>query len=169
LHFAVSTTVSYPVISSFRITKVRVFAVAEGGSGTELNTAALTFYGGLYGKNVERACNGTSATPGILVESPPPKTMCNEWHSIPITGSISGNGEPILLINSQTTGVIVDISLEFVMIDGTGLSTSGIPLTVSGATAFNLYTNYLDNSTSSGGVGNQNLFPVGRGSLAAYG
>jgi len=166
-HVATTAVVSYGVIGAFRIRRVKMFTIAEGGSGTEFNTIALTFQGGLYGRNQEFTAAGSSAMPGVISQTPPKDSSAAFWHSVPLTGAISGNGEPLLFINSQTTGVIVDLDIEFTLCDGSGLM--GAALTVVAATAGVFYTNNLDNSTSSGGVGNNNLIPVGRTSLQGVG
>jgi len=167
LHMGISSGTSYGIIGSFKINKVRAYTIAEGGSGTELNTVAVTFLGGLFGKNEEYVATGSSAMPGVIEKVPPVSSTAGFWHSVQMTGSISGAGEPLLFLNSQTTGVIIDIDMCFTLIDGTGYPPPN-SLTTAGA-ANTLYTNNLDNSSASGAVGNQNLFPVGRGFLAAFG
>jgi len=168
LHVATAANVSYPIISSFKILRVAAYTFAEGGSGTEVNTVAVTFLGGQFGKNVEFTATGSAAQPGVVNQLTPANSSASFWRSQPQSGAISGNGEPLLFINSQTTGVILDIDLLFSLTDGAG-NPPGAALTTALATVGYLYTNDLDNSTSSGAVGNQNLIPVGRGPLAANG
>jgi len=168
LHFATAANVSYPIISAFKILCVRAYTLAEGGSGTEVNTVAVTYLGGQYGKNVEYAVTGSSAITGVISKPPPRNSSAAFWRSQPIAGAVSANGEPLLFLNSQTTGVIIDILLLYNLIDGLGNPASGA-LTCAGATVGTLYSNNLDNSTSSGASGNNNLVPVGRGPLAAFG
>jgi len=168
LHVATAANVSYPIIAAFKILRVSAFTFAEGGSGTEVNTVAVTFLGGQYGKNVEYTATGSSAEPGIVSKPTPRNSSAAFWRSQPLTGAVSANGEPLLFLNSQTTGVIIDVELLFNLIDGLG-SPAGAALTCAGATVGTLYTNLLDNSTPSGAAGNQNLTPVGRGPLAAFG
>jgi len=168
LHVATAAAVSYPIISGFRINTVRAYTLAEGGSGTEVNSVAVTFLGGQYGKNVEYAVTGSSAITGVISKSPPRDSSASFWRSQPIAGAVSANGEPLLFLNSQTTGVIIDLAISFNLIDGLG-NPAAAALTCAGATVGTLYTNNLDNSTSSGASGNNNLVPVGRGPLAAFG
>ncbi len=168
LHLATGATVSYPIIASYKVNRVTAYTIAEGGSGTEVNSVAITFFGGFLGKNSEYTATGTSAIPGVVSKVPPPDSALSFWRSVNMTGNVSAMGEPMLLINSQTTGVIVDIDMSFVLIDGTGLPANA-SINCSGATVGVLYTNDLDNSTTSGSAGNQNLVPVGRGPLVANG
>jgi hypothetical protein len=146
LYVATTAVTGSPIISAFKILRTTGFAVAEGGSGTELNVIAISYEGGAYGRNDERASVGTSASPGITTKRPPRDSSASFWHSVPLTGGISANGEPIMFINSLTTGCIVDIELLFVLTDGSNLPPNSV-LTCAGATATYLYSNYLDNSS----------------------
>jgi len=159
--------VSYTVIGSFKVRLVRMYSIAPGGVGDEYNTIAVVFAGGLFGKNLEYTVAGSSAVPGVIVKAPPVNSSASFWHSVPLSGAISGNGEPLLYFNSLFGGVIVDIVLDFVL--GDGGNPQGIPLTVAGGLLGNLYTNSLDNSTSSGAAGTNSLQPVGRSFLTGNG
>jgi len=167
LHVAVSSTVSWSQIASFQLSSVRMYGVADGGAGSEYNTIALTYAGGLFGKNVEYTSAGSSAVPGSILKPIPKNCACSFWRSVPVTGAISGNGEPLMFLSSLGAGVIIDITLKWILTDGT--NPVGVALTVAGATAGLMYTNSLDNSTTSGTVGTNVLQPVARFFLLGYG
>jgi len=166
-HVASTTTTSSGIIGAFRIRMIKVFAIADGGSNTEFNTVSLTYAGGLYGRNQEFTAAGSTAMPGKIIRAPPSQCSARFWHSVPLTGAISGNGEPLFAISSLGAGVIVDLSIDYTLCDGTSLP--GSSLTVAAATAGVLYTNSLDNSTTSGSSGTNSLQPVARFFLLAFG
>jgi len=167
LHVATTNVVSAGIIGAYRIQSCKMFSIADGGSTTEFATIALTFAGGLYGKNVEMTAAGSAAMPGVIALSVPKNCSASFWHSSPSTGSISGNGEPLLYISSSTGGVIFDLTISYILCDGA--NPVGPNLTVVAATAGQLYTNSLDNSTTSGAVGSNSYLPVGRFYLPGFG
>jgi len=166
-HVAQTNVVSNGIIGAFKIRTVKLIGIADGGANTEFNTIALTFAGGLYGRNQEFTAAGSTAMPGKINKRPPASSSANFWHSVPLTGALSGNGEPLLLISSLGAGVILDLTIQYTLCDGPTLV--GPSLTVVAATAGVLYTNSLDNSTNTGAVGTNSLQPVARFFLLAFG
>jgi len=160
LFIAATSILGYPIIAAFRITKICLYSIAPGGAGTELNTNAITYYGGLYTKPTEYTSTGSSAQPGIIVSFPPTNTGASNWRCVPTTGTISNNGEPLFSVSSLGAGDILDLHLQYILCDGSTLASSS--LTLVAATPGLLYTNSLDNSTTSGTSGTNNLQPVAR-------
>jgi len=167
LHVALTNVLSADIIGSYRINAISMYAIADGGAATEYNTIALTFMGGLFGRNQEFTAAGSTANPGTLRLFPPSNCAANYWHSVPQLGAISGNGEPLLQLSSLSAGVIIDLTIQFILCDGSFLI--GPQLTVVGATAGTVYTNSLDNSTNAGAVGLNTLQPVARFFLLGFG
>jgi len=166
-HLATTAVTSAAIIGAFKIRKVCIYSIADGGVGSEFNTMTLTFQGGFLGRNIELTSAGSTAISGRIIGIPPKSSAASFWRSVPLTGAISANGEPLFSMSSLGQGVIVDLHIDYTLCDGTSLQ--GANLTVAGATVGALYTNSLDNSTTSGASGTNSLFPVGRFFLLGFG
>jgi len=154
------------LITSFKITKVNVLAIATGGAGQELNTVALS-YTGFIGKSVEYLSQGSVAMPARILSKPPKGTLSSFWMSLAPTGS-TNYGESLFILSSLTRGVMVEVGLSFILGDGSQFPTFN--LTTLGASTGTVYTNYLDSCTSAGGMAPASTLPaIGRGTLQAWG
>jgi len=167
LYIAATNILGYSIIAAYRILRIDLNSIAPGGAGTEFNTNALTYYGGLFSRPTELTSAGSSAMPGRIVSFPPKSSGASFWRSVPTTGAISNNGEPLFSISSLGAGDILDLYLQFILCDGSSLV--GSSLTLAAATPGLLYTNSLDNSTTSGASGTNNFQPVGRFFLLGFG
>jgi len=148
-------------ISSFKIHHVTICALAPGGAGTELNTAAIIWSGGAFGKDNEMAIQGSASVPGVRSFYPPKLSSASFWNQPTATSA----GDLTFTLNSLSAGFTIDVHILFVLTDGTSL----FNLACAGATTKTTYTNFLDNSTNTGASGTALLKPVARFSLLAFG
>jgi len=149
------------IISSFKIHHITLVALAPGGAGTELNTAAVIWSGGAFGKDNEMVIEGSASVPGVQSFYPPKQSSANFWNQPTATSA----GDLLFTLNSLGAGISVDLHVLFVMTDGTSL----FNLSCAGAVVKTVYTNFLDNSTNTGAAGTGIIKPVARFSLIANG
>jgi len=161
----ITTTTGSALIAAFKINRVRLVAIADGGSGVGFNTASLTWSGGAFGTTMETATEGSTAVAGIIDQRPPYKSSADFWNE-PTAASA---GDTQLLISSLGSNLTVDLDLTFIMIDGPQVFTLACLVGVPAASPGSMYTNSLDNSSNIGAIGTNTLRPVARFFYNAYG
>jgi len=149
------------LIAAFKINRVKLVAIADGGASNGFNTATLTWSGGAFGTTKETTTEGSTAIAGVIDQRPPPKSAADFWQE-PTAASA---GDTQLLISSLGSNVTIDLDITYVLIDGAQVFT----LACVAASPGSLYTNSLDNSTNVGAVGTNTLRPVGRFFFNAFG
>jgi len=149
------------LIAAFKINRVKLVAIADGGASNGFNTATLTWSGGAFGTTKESTTEGSTAIAGVIDQRPPLKSAADFWQE-PTAASA---GDTQLLFSSLGSNVTIDLDITYVLIDGAQVFT----LTCVAASPGSLYTNSLDNSTNVGAVGTNTLRPVGRFFFNAFG
>jgi hypothetical protein len=156
-----TATTGSALIAAFKINRVKIVAIADGGSGVGFNTIAFTWSGGAFGTTRETVAEGSAAIAGVIDQRPPRKSAADFWNE-PTAASA---GDTQFLISSLGSNVTVDVDVTYVLIDGAQVFT----LACVAASPGSLYTNSLDNSTNTGAVGTNTLRPVGRFFFNAFG
>ncbi len=153
-----STSIS-SLIYSFHINRITMYGSPPPNGSQPIEAISLTEIGP-HGDYREKTASGTVANPAKLVWMPRPGTELSFWSSV--NGAVLS--DPILQFDSLSANTIIDLDISYVLQDGQ-VYTSTSASNVFGV----LYTNALDNSTSSGSIGPALLVPIARVYIAFYG
>ncbi len=149
-----SSTEALSLMDSFRIKKIRIWAVNDS-SPTAMTTISLLWQGS-QSPTKEMTANGNAQYPARIVSKPPSMSTSSFWSNEGSTDT------EILFMLTGPAGTIVDLTYEYVLHDGA----NGDLLQLAAATtAVGLFYPPLDSLSASNTAGTGLLVPQGLSSL----
>ena len=145
---ATANTLHTPIFHNIRVTKVQIWGSETTTTALQLSPVILKWVSA-RGPDTEITDYGTSSHPPHVVSTPPKNSLCGEWST---AGSFES--EPLFSISSGI-GSVVDVHVEYVLLDGTAVKF----LTTSVTTTRGLYYAPLDCLNGAAAIGNSQYLP----------
>jgi hypothetical protein len=130
LSVALSANTVSPLIDSFRLKRIEVRSLGNSGIAAP-QTVALEWYG--TSSSYRQSDTSISVAPAFIAAVPPPNCLASFWQ-------LNDTNVSLCTVSYQI-GAVLDLVLDIVLIDGTGVSKTSA---VGGLTAATVYAKYLD-------------------------